>query len=97
MADLVRPKAASHIVYREEFDDRIMLFNPDTGRTVRLNTLGVLIWQLLDGDRQIDDIVHEIQNEFEDVPDGVKADVEEFVANLCEKGMAIDQNLESRQ
>jgi SynChlorMet cassette protein ScmD len=92
-----RPKAASHIVYREEFDDRIMLFNPDTGRTVGLNSLGVLIWQFLDGHRQIDDIVNEIKNEFQDVPDDVKAHVEEFVANLCEKGMAIDQNPEARQ
>jgi len=97
VAEIVRPKAASHIVYREEFDDRIMLFNPDTGKTVGLNSLGVLIWQLLDGHRQIDDIVNEIQNEFEDVPDGVKADVEEFVANLYEKGMAIDQSPEAGQ
>lgn len=97
MADIVRPKAASQIVYREEFDDRIMLFNPDTGRTVRLNSLGVLIWQLLDGHRQIDDIVNEIRNEFEDVPDDVKADVEEFVVNLFEKGMAINQNSGAKQ
>jgi SynChlorMet cassette protein ScmD len=78
-------------VLREEFDDWAILFEPDTCRGFGLNPVGALIWKLLDGEHTVKDILHELRETTEDVPDGAEDHVNEFMAALTEQGLAGDE------
>ena len=40
----------------EELDDELLLFNPDDGRLLELNSTAALVWQLCDGARRVAEI-----------------------------------------
>ena len=80
------PIANPVAVLREEFDDWAVLFNPDTAEAVGINPVGVAIWKLMDGSRALADLTAAVQDQFSALPDGVVADVYEFVADLAQRG-----------
>jgi SynChlorMet cassette protein ScmD len=77
-----RPIANPVAVLREEFDDWAVLFNPDTADAVGINPVGVAVWKQMDGKRSLKEIVSEIKNNFEDVPDAALEDITAFVDTL---------------
>jgi len=79
--------ANPQIVLREEFDDWAILFDPDTGDAFGLNPTGVFVWKLLDGRHSMDDIVQELRNEADGVPDDVPQQIVEFVQSLEKQGL----------
>lgn len=81
-----KPIANPVAVLREEFDDWAVLFNPDTGRAVGINPVGVAVWKLLDGQRTLTDVVAEIGQRFSDVPDAAAEHIEAFVSELAQGG-----------
>src|SRR5512141_2988183 len=83
-----RPIANPVVVLREEFDDWAVLFNPDTADAVGTNPVGVAVWKRMDGKRSIEDIVSEIRNSFEDIPDSACKEITAFVDTLAENGFA---------
>ena len=83
-----RPIANPLVVLREEFDDWAILFDPDTGNAFGLNPVGVFIWKRLDGKHAIEDIVKELRENAEDVPEEAEAHLKEFVDALGEQGLA---------
>jgi len=70
------------VVLREEFDDWAVLFNPDTADAVGINPIGVEIWKLLDGTRDLSAIEAEVRERFDEVPDTVHDEIDEFVKDL---------------
>lgn len=74
------------VVLREEFDDWAILFHPETAEAVGINPVGVAIWKLLDGKRDMSKVAEEIRNRFDSVPDCVEQEVEGFVKCLIERG-----------
>jgi SynChlorMet cassette protein ScmD len=82
------PLANPLIVLREEFDDWAILFDPDTGNAFGLNPVGVFIWKLLDGKHSIPDILARMQESVEDVPSEAPADLEAWVQELIQRGLA---------
>lgn len=74
------------IVLREEFDDWAVLFDPDTGNAHGLDPTGVFIWKQIDGKHDIDEIVKGLHDNFDEVPDDAKKEVETFISGLEEKG-----------
>ena len=83
-----KPRANPLIVLREEFDDWAILFDPDTGHAFGLNPVSVFIWQRLDGDHTVADILQEMQDEFKDVPQEAETHIQEFIEDLKSKGLA---------
>jgi SynChlorMet cassette protein ScmD len=75
------------VVLREEFDDWAVLFNPDTAEAVGINPVGVAIWKLMDGTRNLNDIVEEIKKSFDDVPESVVEETKKFADDLVEAGL----------
>jgi SynChlorMet cassette protein ScmD len=73
-------------VLREEFDDWAVLFNPDTAQAVGINPIGVSVWKLIDGNRTIKDMVAQIAETYEEVPDSAGDDIAAFIQNLTEGG-----------
>lgn len=75
------------IVFREEFDDWAVLFNPDDGKGFGLNPTGILIWKHLDGQHTIEDISTKIHENCEDVPKDVETHIKELIQDLLEHGL----------
>jgi SynChlorMet cassette protein ScmD len=74
------------MVLREEFDDWAVLFDPDSGDAFGLNPVGVFIWKRLDGSRTQEDILRELKEQCDNVPEEVGSHVEEFVQDLIRRG-----------
>ena len=74
------------VVLREEFDDWAVLFNPDTAAAVGINPIGVSVWKLLDGKRNLDDIVSEIGHQYDDVPGAAREELTKFIDDLADGG-----------
>ena len=86
MKQLDRPVANPVVVLREEFDDWAVLFNPDTADAVGINPVGVAVWKRMDGKRSLEEIITEVKEKFEGVPESVLEEVTAFVNDLTEKG-----------
>jgi SynChlorMet cassette protein ScmD len=74
------------VVLREEFDDWAVLFNPDTAAAVGINPIGVSVWKLLDGARTVDEIVEQIGEQYEGVPESAPEELKTFINDLEEGG-----------
>ena len=83
-----KPIANPLVVLREEFDDWAILFDPDTGNAFGLNPVGVFIWKRLDGQHEIDEILKELRDHAEDVPEEAKDHLNGFINDLVEHGLA---------
>ena len=86
MTDTNTPIANPMLVLREEFDDWAVLFDPDTGDGFGLNPISVFIWKRLDGKHTIEDIMKEIQENCEDVPENAEQEVNDFLDELIKRG-----------
>lgn len=80
--------ANPEIVFREEFDDWALLFDPDTGDAFGVNPTSAFIWKRLDGQHTNERIVEELRGVCDDVPDEAPEHVKEFVDDLVERGFA---------
>ena len=87
MSQANNPIANPLIVLREEFDDWAILFDPDTGDAFGLNPIGVHIWKRLDGKHSVNDILKDLQEGLEDVPEEAEGDLQEFVDDLVQRGL----------
>jgi hypothetical protein len=68
------------VILREEEKEGGLLFNPDTNQVIVLNSTGVFIWRMCDGSHNVEDIIQEIQNEFEGAsPDVLKIEIPKFL------------------
>ena len=81
-----KPIANPLIVLREEFDDWAILFDPDTGDGFGLNPVSVFIWKRLDGKHTPQDILRELLETCEDVPENAEQEIKDFIEELEEKG-----------
>jgi SynChlorMet cassette protein ScmD len=84
--DRERPVPNPVVVLREEFDDWAVLFNPDTADAVGINPVGVAVWKLMDGERDLDEIVGRIRKRFADVPEAADDEISAFLDELAERG-----------
>jgi SynChlorMet cassette protein ScmD len=74
------------LVFREEFDDCAILFDPETGHAVGLNPVAAFIWKKCDGNHSRDDILLALEHEFESVPGEAERDLDEFIGKLAARG-----------
>ena len=86
MSDRLAPVRNPAAVLREEFDDWAVLFNPDTAQAVGLNPVGVAVWKLLDGKRNVEDVLEEIHSTYRSVPENAREDMLQFIDDLKEGG-----------
>ena len=88
LKESAKPIANPLLVFRDEFDDWAILFDPDTGDGYGLNPVSAFIWKLLDGGHTIQDILQELQKECEDIPENAEKEIKDFVDDLIKKGYA---------
>jgi SynChlorMet cassette protein ScmD len=88
MIDQKMPIANPSMVFREEFDDWAILFDPDTGDAFGLNPISAFVWKRLDGKNTIQDIMTSLRESCRDMPDNAEKEVKSFIGELLEKGYA---------
>lgn len=81
-----KPVAKPQIRLREESDNWVILFDPDTGNARVLNPISVFIWKLLDGTHTVSDIVEQVRDYYANVPQEVEQQVTELIEILAKKG-----------
>ncbi len=82
------PIANHQLVLREEFDDWAVLFDPDTGVACGLNPVGMFVWKRLDGSRTEMDILQELKESCQNVPEDAAEHIAHFVQDLVLRGFA---------
>ena len=88
MPDNDKPIANPLLVLREEFDDWAILFDPDSGEGYGLNPVSIFVWKCLDGKHTLADIMAELRENCDDMPEDAEERVKAFVDDLLEQGMA---------
>ena len=78
-------------VFREEFDNTAILFNPDNGDIFSLNPTGKVIWQALAAGADEAEALRKLAEACGgELPESAAADVNEFISALKEKGFVAD-------
>lgn len=76
------------VAYREfAAGEGAVLLHLDTGDYHSLNSLGSLIWCLVDGGTTLEQLVAAVRAEIENPPPRLEADVRQFLAALRERGL----------
>jgi len=63
------------VILQEEGDGKAVLVNLDTGNAVSLNVVGRFIWDAVDGNISVGEIISKINQNFFSVPDDISEDV----------------------
>jgi hypothetical protein len=74
------------VVFREEFDDSSLLFDPVVGKAFYLNNVSTFIWKQLCLGRSLDLIESEIRSEFSNIPLDLRSDIKNFLISLKDNG-----------
>lgn len=75
------------VVLREEDPDGALLFNPDTNQIRVINPTGLFVWNRCDGNHTFPQIISEMKEAFEDVPEGeVETHIGTFINDMKENG-----------
>ena len=85
MSNGKKPVKNPTIVLREEFDNWAILYNPDTSDAIGINPVGISIWKMIDGTRDVTDFEEEIKRNFSQVPASISSDIESFLNELEKK------------
>ncbi|MCX7927422.1 MAG: PqqD family protein [Candidatus Omnitrophica bacterium] len=72
-------------IIEEEKDRIITLFDPYRRVAIRLSPTGYRIWQLIDGRRQVSDIIEELKKDFEVNEKTICRDVICFLDKLAKR------------
>ena len=80
-------------VFREEFDNSAILFNPDNGDIFSLNVTGKVIWKaLVEGCADEAAVLQKLAEACDaPLPESAANDVREFISALREKGFVADE------
>ena len=68
----------------QEFDGELVLYDLEKMKVIYLSETATLIWQLCDGKRTIDEIVHLLQDAYPDNGGVIETDVESAMAHFTE-------------
>lgn len=83
------PMANPSVVFREEFDDWAILFDPSSGEGFGLNPMSAFIWNCLDGKHTLQDILTELRESgCADIPEDAEVRIKAFIDGLVESGLA---------
>ena len=85
-SESARPLINPSVISRRIVADEVVLVNLDTAASLALNSTGVVVWQLVDGERTVEQIIASVRSHFRDVPDTVDDEVIELLDILAKDG-----------
>ncbi len=80
------PLCNPDIVFREEFDNWGVLFDPETGNAVALDPVAVFYWKNLNGLNDRTKLIKMLSQECEDVPEDATEHLDKFIKQLEDAG-----------
>ncbi len=81
-----KPFPNPYVLSRPTLDDSIVLVNGENGAFLALNSSGKEIWNLIDGKLTETEIIDQVREKFQSVPDTVTDDVISLIFTLSEEG-----------
>ncbi len=80
-------RRAESVTY-DVVDGRAILVDPLGAELLTLNPVGTMVWEALDGRREVEDLAGHLTDRLDDVdPDRARADVSRFIAELEKLGL----------
>lgn len=80
------PVANPAVLSRDGLDEGKVMVNCDTGAAIAVNRTGALIWTLIDGRRNAEEIAEAVRRSFKNAPDTVRDDVAALLITLSKDG-----------
>jgi coenzyme PQQ synthesis protein D (PqqD) len=77
-----RYERASHVKWRA-IEGLIVLIDANEGQLIHLNDMGSRIWQRLDGEQSVDQILSELENAFDAPAERLRKDTLKFLRRLA--------------
>lgn len=81
-----KPRLNPAVLLRKGLDGEAVLVNLDTAASLAINQTGIFVWQLVDGQRTVDQIITAVHRQFPDAPPEVVNDVSVLMDILAEDG-----------
>lgn len=81
------PSRHEKVVHHELADGEVVLLHLESGAYHELNEVGALIWELLDGERDVSRIAREVRSRVEEPPDDLENEVAGFLTDLRERDL----------
>lgn len=69
-------------------DGSLVILHPDSGKFFTLGDTGLVIWQMLDNESEVDRIVESLVNEYDIDADTCREEVDRFAGQLAAAGFA---------
>lgn len=88
------PEKASDLIWRS-LEDGTVIIDPENGDIQVLNNVGARAWELVDGQRSIDQIAREITRDFEVSVEDAKEDLDTYLTSLAEIGLIRWQDVDN--
>jgi hypothetical protein len=85
------PPCASAEAVTVELDGEALIYHLGTGEVHRLDRVGAIVWQLLDGQTPVDVLVADLAAAFNVDPGVVRGDVEELLDRLGQAFLLADE------
>ena len=83
------PRPAPDVVH-DQVSDRVVLIDAEGREIITLNPVGALVWQAMDGERDLEAIAAEVHAAVDDVAlEVVSRDVKAFVDELVAEGLVV--------
>ena len=80
-------KVNPSVIFREEFDNTALLFNPDDGACFGLNSTGVILWREAANGSDFSQAVAQLKSCLTgEIPETLESDAREFFNKLAEIG-----------
>jgi hypothetical protein len=79
------------VVYRRLVgDEGGVLLHLETGQYHGVNEIGALVWELLDGERRLEDILAEVESRVDGAPPTLHDEVTLFLSQLRERNLVTE-------
>ncbi|MBY0314999.1 MAG: PqqD family protein [Bdellovibrionales bacterium] len=71
----------------QRIDDQVIIIHPKNQKVHELNEVASFVWQKLDGQVQLSEIITTVFDEFEDVPTSVHMEIEQLMSDFQKEGL----------
>ena len=86
MTLMMIPEKSPDLIWRS-LDDGTVIINPEQGDVKVLNDVGARVWELVDGQRSIDQIALEITQDYEVSLDDANKDLKDYLNVMIDQGL----------
>jgi len=82
------PKKNKYIIFRNIIDNKIILYNEQNGSLYCFNETGKLIWNMIDGNKNVKEIIKLIENKYEFSSKKIENKIIDFLNTLIKHDLA---------